>query len=326
MPIHNGIATFNFGLGFGAGTYTFSAAFSGSAAFSPSKSPPVQQVVVQAPTAITLTASPNPVTQHQTVNLTAVITAPISAGILPGVITFFDGTTSIASTPFGSTGLNPVSALSNTATVTISTSTLTVGTHTITANYPGNSNFLPATSPPVTVIITPQDYTLTTPNPVITIKTEHHLAIKVNLASIGGFADNIALGCTNLPVHASCTFEKNSLQLLPNGTATINVTIDTDDVLGYARNESPGAVSSISYALLLFPTGLLALISARRQGGLLRLLLALIAIGGLALTLNGCSSLYPKSTTPGTYTINLNGVGANTGLAHTQAITLTVTP
>jgi Bacterial Ig-like domain (group 3) len=324
LPIHNGIATFNFGLGFSAGTYTFTATFNGSAAFAASNSAPIQQIVVPSPTATTLTASPNPAVQHESVNLTAVIAAPLSTTIGSGVITFFDGTIPIANAPFGSNGPVPANQLSNTATVTIGTSTLSVGTHTITASYAGNTNFLPSVSAPLVVTVAPLDYTLTTSNPSISIQTEHHLPIKVNLVSIGGFADKVALACVNLPAHASCTFEENSLQLLPNGTATTNVTIDTDDVRGYARNDSPGAVNSITYALL--PAGLLILFAARRRRSLLRLLLTLAAISGVSLTVNGCSGLYPKSTPPGTYTINVSGVGTNSKLTHTQAITLTVTP
>jgi hypothetical protein len=323
MPVHNGIATFNFGLGFSTGTYTFSAAFSGNAAFAPSNSAPVQQTVVLAPTAVTLSASPNPAIQHQAVNLTAVFTAPVSSTASTGVITFFDGTTSIASAPFGSTGLIPVNSLTNTATVTVSTSTLTAGTHTITASYPGSANFLAATSVPLTLVIKPQDFAIAVSDPALTIKTEHHLATQVTLTSIGSFTDNVALTCSNLPPHASCTFDRNSLQLLPNGTATTNVIIDTDDVRGYARNEPPRAGNAITCALL--PASLLTLFAARRRRSLARLLLALIAIGGLSLTLNGCSGLYPKSTPPGSYTINLDGAGANTKLTHAQSISLTVT-
>jgi hypothetical protein len=318
LPIHNGTATFNFGFGFSAGTYTFSAAFSGSTAFAASTSSTVQQTVVVAPTSLGLTASPTTATQHQAINFTATLAAPISNASPAGTLTFFDGSTPFATAPIAA------NTQGNTVAATISTSALTVGTHAISANYPGSLNFNPATSAPVTVTITPSDYTLTTPNPAISIKTEHHLAIGVNLASIGGFADNIALACTDLPAHASCTFDKNSLQLLPNGTATTNVTIDTDDVHGYARDESPGAANSMTYALL--PVSLLTLYAARRRRRLLRLLLMLIAISGLSLVVDGCSGLYPKSTAPGTYTINLSGVGANTKLTHTQAITLTVTP
>lgn len=302
---------------FGAGTYVFTVTFNGNSSFA-SSSASIQQTVVIAPTSLGLTASPTTANQNQAINLTATLTAPNSMETPAGTITFFDGSTLIATAPIAA------NILGNTATTTISTSSLTPGIHTITANYPGSSDFYPATSAPVTVTITPLDYTLSTPDPAITIKTEHHLAIKVNLASIGGFADDITLACANLPAHASCTFDENSPQLLPNGTATTNVTIDTDDVHGYARNESPGAVRSITYALL--PASLLTLFATRRRRSLLRLLFLLIAVSGLSLTLNGCSGLLPKSTAPGAYTININSVGANTKLKHTQEITLTVTP
>jgi len=271
-----------------------------------------------------LTASPYPVTQHQAVNLTAAITAPVSATVSPGVITFFDGATPIASAPFGSTGPIPVSQLSNTATATISTSTLSAGTHLITASYAGSANFLPAVSTPLTLNVNPQDYALTTPNPSITIKTERHLTTKVTLTSIGAFADQVALACTNLPLHATCTFDKNSLQLLPNGTATTNLTIDTDVVRGYASNHYPNQ-TPITLALLL-PAGILGLAATRRRRLPLRLALFLLATLTTTLALSGCSGMYPASTPPGTYTVNITGNAATTGLAHTTPITLTVTP
>jgi hypothetical protein len=328
LPVHNGIATFNFGLGFSAGTYTFTAAFSGSAAFSPSKSVTVQDVVVQAPTAISLTASPNPVTQHQPVNLTAAITAPVSATVSTGLITFFDGATPIASAPFGSTGLTPVSQLSNTATVTISTSTLSAGTHLITASYAGSVNFLPATSAPLTLIIQPQDYTLTTP-PALTIKTEHHLATTVTLTSIGSFTDFITLACTNLPAYGTCTFDKSTLQLLADGTATAKLTIDTDAVLYYAqsRHQPISPRRALTTLATLLPIGLLSLAATRRRR-LPRLLTILFLLSTIpaTLTLSGCSGKYPGSTAPGTYTIQITSSGATTGLTHTATINLTVTP
>lgn len=325
MPVHNGVAAFSFGLGFSPGTYTFSAVFSGDADFAPSSSASVQQTVVLAPTALTLTASPNPAVQNQTVNLTAVLTAPVSATLAPGTITFSDGTTSIGSASFGVTGPVPAGSVTNTAAVTISTSTLAAGTHTITATYPGNIDFLPATSAPVTLVINPQDFAIAVSPSALTIKTEHHLTTRVTLASIGSFADIVDLACSDLPAHASCTFDRNSLQLQPNGTATADVIIDTDDVHGYASNESPQTASPIAYALLL-PVGLLTFFAVPRRRSPLRLLLILIAIGGLSLTLNGCSGRYPGSTPPGTYTFHLNGAGADTKITHSQTITLIVTP
>ncbi|MBS1801299.1 MAG: Ig-like domain repeat protein [Acidobacteria bacterium] len=331
QPLQNGSATFNFGLGFGAGTYTLSAAFNGSATFASSNSAPVQQVVAIAPTTIGLTASPNPVVQRQTVNFTAVITAPLSAVIPPGVITFFDGATSIGSAPYGSAGPIPVNQISNTATVTIGTDTLSAGTHTITASYPGTSSFLPSVSAPVTVTVTPMDFAIAVSNTAMTIQTEHHLTTNVTLTSIGAFADKLTLGCANLPPHASCTFDTNSVQLLPNGTATAKLTVDTDDVLGFraalSQPQRPGPRTSgpIAFALLL-PVGFLGLAAlSRRRQTLPRLLLLIVATFAATLSITGCDGLYPASTAPGVYTIQVTASGAASGLSHSAPITVTVT-
>jgi hypothetical protein len=325
LPVHNGIATFNFGLGFGAGTYTFTATFGGSGVFSPSKSVTVQQVVIPASTTIALTGSPNPVTQHQPVNLTAAITAPVSATVSTGLITFFDGATPIASAPFGATGLTPVSQLTNTATATTTTSALSAGTHLITASYAGSANFLPATSAPLTLIVNPLDYTLTTASPTLSIKTEHHLTTTVTLTSLGSFTDFITLACTNLPAYGTCTFDNSTLQLVANGTATAKLTIDTDAVLYYARSKpQPAPHRTLQTTLApLLPIGLLTLAATRRRRHLT--LLFLLTTIPAALSLSGCSGKYPASTPPGTYTIQVTSAGNTTGLTHNTPITLTVT-
>jgi hypothetical protein len=325
MPVHNGSATFSFGLGFGAGTYTFSATFNGSTVFASSSSAPIQLNVAPAPTAITLTASPNPATQNQAVNFSATITAPLSGAVGPGVITFFDGATLIASAPFGSAGPIPANQLTNTATVTVDTSALAAGTHLITASYSGNNNFLPAVSSTLILTIKPQDFSITAADPAITIQTEHHRATRVTLTSIGAFADQLSLHCDNLPAHATCTFDHSTLQLLPNGAATVNLVVDTDDVLGFKADSSRHDwTQQVSFGVLLLPAGLLAM--ARRSRALFsRLLLSLLATLALMLPLTGCDGLYPKSTAPGTYTISVTANGFATKLSHSAPITLTVT-
>jgi Bacterial Ig-like domain (group 3) len=101
---------------------------------------------------------------------TATLTGPISNASPAGTLTFFDGSTPFATTPIAA------NTQGNTVTATISKSTLTVGTRAITANYPGSLNFNPAISAPVTVTITPWDYTLITPNP-----DEHYLSVPLTL-------------------------------------------------------------------------------------------------------------------------------------------------
>ncbi len=317
----SGSATFKYALA--TGTYTFTAAFNGSSAFTPSTSGILSETVAPATTTLTLAASPSTVNQNQTVTFTSVFTAPLSTEIPSGTITLLDGATPFATAPFSG---NP---LSNTATITASTTTLSVGTHIITATYPGNPNFLPITSAPITVVINANDYALSTTNSNPIIPTEHHLTVPVNLSSIGVFADQVTLACTGLPVWTTCTFDQNTLQLTASGTATTNLTIDTSSVLRYARDQNPGTnastAKSITFALTL-PAGVLGLFLARRRKLPLRLTLFFLTTLAATLTLTGCSGMYPLSTPPGVYTFNITAHGATTGLNHFITISLTVNP
>ncbi len=315
----NGTAAFKYALA--TGTYTFTATFNGSSAFTTSTSGILSETVVPATTTLTLAATPTTANQNQSVAFTSILTAPLSTEIPSGTITLLDGATPFATAPF--TG-NP---LSNTATINAATTTLSVGTHIITATYPGSPNFLPITSAPITVIINPNDFTLTTSTPNPTIPTEHHLAIPINLSSIGVFADQVTLACTGLPVWTTCTFDQNTLQLTAGGTATTNLTIDTSSVLRYARNQSPitSPAKSIAFALTL-PAGILGLFLTRRRKLPLRLTLFFLTTLAATLTLTGCTGMYPLSTPPGTYTLNITARGATTSITHTLPITLTVTP
>ena len=315
----SGSATFKYALA--VGTYSFTATFNGSSAFATNTSRTASETVVPAATTLTLAASPTTANQNQSVAFTSVFTAPLSTEIPSGTITLLDGATPFATAPF--TG-NP---LSNTATITAATSTLSAGTHIITASYPGGPNFLPATSAPITVIINPNDYALSTPTSHPIIPTEHYLAIAVNLSSIGVFADQVTLGCTGLPVWATCTFDQNTLQLTAGGTATTNLTIDTSSVSRYAaRNQSPRRIAnSIAFALTL-PAGILGLFLTRRRRLPLRLTLFLLTTLAATLTLTGCTGMYPLATPPGAYTFNITARGTTTGLSHYITISLTVNP
>jgi len=328
LPLHNGVATFNFGLGFPAGSYTFTASFSGSSAFSASKSVTVPVTIAPAPTTITLAGTPNPAVQGQNVSLTATVTAPLSAAMPPGTITFYDGPTAIGSASFGTTGPAPVSSISNSATVTINTSSLSAGTHTITASYPGIVGYLPSASAPLTLVVKPQDFAIAVSDPTISIRTEYHFTTQVTLTSIGAFADNVSLSCTDLPAHASCTFDKATLQMLPNGNATVKLIVDTDDVLRFRSDLVLPTThrSPLSSLAIIFPAGILAFTLNRKCRSLPRLLLYVVAALTLLAPLSGCDGLYPKSTAPGTYSIKVTGVGATTKLTHSALVSLSVTP
>jgi hypothetical protein len=94
-------------------------------------------------TVANLTSAPNPSSVGEEVTFTAdvhrtVRGSQILAGLMTGTVTFRDGTKTLGTVPW----------LSHINTFT--TSSLSKGTHTITATYSGDSNYNPATSPPLT--------------------------------------------------------------------------------------------------------------------------------------------------------------------------------
>lgn len=88
------------------------------------------------PTTTTVQSSNNPSPVDGAITFTATI---IASGTPTGIVTFFDGATSIGS-----------SALNGSGIATITTSALTPGLHTITATYSGDMTFNTSTSSPLT--------------------------------------------------------------------------------------------------------------------------------------------------------------------------------
>ncbi len=109
-----------------ADTYPLFAVYVGDANNGASASPILNQVITQATSTATLTSSPNPSTQGQSVTFTAKITSPTTTPT--GPVTFTAGKTT----------LGTVELTNGKATLT--TSTLAVGSTTVTVTYPWNSN------------------------------------------------------------------------------------------------------------------------------------------------------------------------------------------
>ena len=109
-----------------AGARTIKAVYNGSSTFATSQSS-MQQVVVAAPTTVTLSASPNPAASGQAVTFTATVNC--STAVPTGTVTFKDG----------KTVLGTASVVAGQASFTIST--LATGTHNVTATFKGSSDF-----------------------------------------------------------------------------------------------------------------------------------------------------------------------------------------
>ena len=316
-----------------AQTHTITATYTPTGFFAAS-SIACSEVVTPLPTTSSLTVTPSTSTYGSSVTLTATVSPSVlpGPGIPTGVVTFYDGPTSIAVMPLDASGH-----------ANFSTANLAVGAHTLTATYSGSTTFSSSTSLPSTetILPSPADFTIALASPTLTIQTQHHLTTTVTLTSLNGLADSIALSCNNPPTYVTCRFTPSPVNLSTNGSSTISLYIDTDSVLGYAHVQPSPAprvppTSPIKLALLLSPFGLFAVFATRsprssRSRSHFRLLMLLLAAIPLATALTGCGSLIypykiPASVTPGTYTIPIAASGATTGITHIANLTLRITP
>ena len=270
-----------------AGTDTFTASSAADTLFAAAVSPPVTETVVADGTAAVLTVSPNPAVQHSAVTLTAQVSAGSSTAIPAGAVTFFDGTALLATAPLDSAGR-----------ATLTSRGLTVGTHTVSAVYGGSRDHLASSSAAVTLTISPQDFALAA-EPAITLRTEHHGDLGLQLSSIGSFADTVALRCEGLPAFASCRFRDAAPALTADASLTSSVHIDTDFIPDYkAGLRRPWAEHhGTLLAALLLP---LTFVASRRRRALLRRVsaLSLALVAAALLPLAGCSGRSPGHTSP----------------------------
>ena len=294
------------------GTHTITAALAQTATLNAS-SASVSEVITKAPTAIVLTGSPNPVYQNQSLTLNVTLATPPGFPA-SGTVQVLDGVLVI-----GTGGIT-----SNAAT--LNTSALTVGTHTLTATYSGDTNTLPATSDPLIITVLASDFVLSSTPSTLALQTEHHLTFSVAAQSTGTFADQLTFSASNLPAHMKIVFASTTMKLTAGGNAALSVYIDTDDVRGYARAvppETPFARRSPPVWALV-PVPFLLYFIRRRQRHWTKSIVVMLALAvGM---LSGCSSVYPGSTAPGTYTVQLQAVGSASGLAHTLNLQVVVLP
>jgi hypothetical protein len=115
------------------GLHTLTAQYSGDSKFAASTSSPVMETINVSATTTTVSPNISPSTFGQSVIFTAVV-QPSAGGSPTGTVTFFDGATSLGSSPVST----------NIAQLTFSN--LSVGSHSITAKYAGDGNFSASTS------------------------------------------------------------------------------------------------------------------------------------------------------------------------------------
>ena len=195
----------------------------------------------------------------------------------------------------------------------------------IVASYAGDTVYAASNSTSTAFQAGPAtQFTLSIDPARVNIVSKQHMIIQLSLASIKGFSDKIQFGCLGPPFAATCTFSTPQTELAVNGTATVQLTLDTGNPLGIDAQASIKQERRNATAFLcLFPAALfMSLFSRRRR--LTALLLIACAVES-TLPPSGCAGLQGSGTPPGTYTLKVTASGEGTGATQSQDLTLTVT-
>jgi len=248
-------------------------------------------------------SSSNPALEGQPVTFTVEIDAPSGVTAIPtGMVTFTDNDQNIGTAPVQ----NGVALFTTQFTGT--------GDQVIVAEYSGDPNFTPRSSPPFTEHITADDlFTLSVTPSLITQRAGTSSTLDITLFRNGDTTGPVHFSCENLPAGVTCSFQPNSVVPSSEGTgATATITSQ-----GVRRAASLWERSPLLYAGFFIP----ALIARRRRW---RWLLPLCVLAIFSIV--GCGGkvrTLQAGTPAGSYTIHVTASdGSNTQQA---AIKLKVT-
>jgi hypothetical protein len=199
-------------------------------------------------------------------------------------------------------------------------------TESIVATYSGDASYSSSNSLATSITggVATQFTMQLTPSSV-TFPTAQHATIGISLTSLQGFSDTLQLGCLGLPFAATCTFSTPQVNLAANGTATVQLVIDTGDPLGAGATAGLGRRSISGVLLCLLPCLLGIGFGARRRKFKMSGLLLLICMAAMTLSAAGCSGLQMNGTPPGTYSFKVTASGVGSGATVSEIVTLTVT-
>jgi hypothetical protein len=300
------------------GTYTITVSYLGDAADSPSTSTSISEGVGLIPTSTSLGSSVTSGPPAQVVLVATVLNN--GTDVLPtGTVSFMSNTTEVGSATLNASGVASI------------TPNLTAGvSYNIVAMYGGDADHSPSSSPTIPVSGTPTLFSLGVKPSSVTMATSQNATVTVNLNSNGTFADTIGLGCASLPAGVFCHFSSPSVKLTAQGSASVQLTIDTNNPLSggsSAMNFSPGN-SRFSLAGLFLPIsvvfGFVFWRLRRRNAGVFSMAMVLL-LSAAALLATGCNSYSVNTAAPGNYVIQVTGTGASTNAQQYQNVSLSIT-
>lgn len=285
---------------FTAGTHVLMAVYSGDASHTRSSSNVVTVTVLPDETTTRMVSSVNPAALGQSVTFTATVAGSYAKA--SGMVIFFDGSTEIGR-----------SVLSSGGVASLSTTALGVGNHAVTASYVGNVNTVPSAATALTETVTgggvagQNGFSITVASSA-KVGVGRMVNLTVTVVPVQGFWQPVELSCADLPSEAACTF---GMQTIPAGGGATTLELST-----IAPHDCGSAVPYFQSAGLPFAgpavAGLVMLFVPRKKRGVKGLVIALVAVCGMA-TLTGCGNCTDLGTRPGSYTVRVIGRAVGAG-------------
>ncbi len=266
------------------GPHNITAHYNGDTNYTASSSAPQTVTVSQITSATRLAVSAASIGAGQSETLTATIAGAASPA-LSGVVTFFDGTTSI--------GTGNVTATSTGGTATLTTPYLAIGTRSLTAHYGGDTNYTASVSAAQTVTVSGTPQTITFPAIPNHVYGDAPFALTATASS--GLAVSYSV------VSGPATVSGSTVTLTGIGTVTIQAT--------QAGNTTYAAATPVSQSFLvtaLVPT--LASIAPT---------IGIVGSGATTVTLTGTNFA-------STDTVLLNGTAIPSTLVSATSLTATL--
>ncbi|GEM_PF-6353866 len=298
------------------GNHSITAVYSGNALFAPSTSFVLIESVSKAAitsTTTDLTASLNPATSGQSITFQASVT-PVPTGASPGSISFYSGSTLLASV-----GLNTSGAAS------FATS-LQAGHYSITAAYSGNGSYASSTSAAwleTVNAITNSSFTVQAPS-AVSVNSSGASDISVSVVPEGGsFNGTVTMSASGLPDNFTGTWQPAALT--PGSKTVTSVYVVTAS--GASGSEkSRQEKSKLPLASGLLGVGLcLGVGKKQRFGQSTRMLLSCIVLT-MALALSGCAGglgvAANQPSTPQNFTLTLTGTSGSLHSSTTVVVTV----
>ena len=335
-----------------AGTYVFSAGYSGDPSFNASGGTSTLTITKQAPTGALISSASN-VAPGTSVTLSAVFDTTTYVGVVPtGTVTFFAGTTALGAPVAVSNGTD--SNKLPEVTASLATTAIPLGTNSITAVYSGDPNYAAVTSPAVTV-------TVASGVPALAISGTSVAAVTaggsgtstVTVTPSGGFIGAVNLTCSVVsPGGATsppaCSYSPTPVTISGTTAATSTLTIATTStttagsysVTISAADAATGKITAtgmlpftvnaaVSASIALTPAPTAVTIASPGQSGTSTISVTPTNYAGklnltcvLATSPSGANSTYnPTCTVPGTLPIASSGVATTTASIATTAPT-----